>query len=61
MSIANYEDRFVVPTSHREQAEDAYDIRSGCGFTDGNQCSTGSSGGKLFGSRKFVVPTGGAR
>ncbi len=61
MSIANYEDRFVVPTSHREAAEDAYDIRSGCGFTDGNACSTGSSGGKLFGSRKFVVPTGGAR
>ncbi len=56
MSIANYEDRFVVPTTHRENVEDAYDLRGGCGFTDGNQCSTGNSGKKLFGSRKFVVP-----
>ncbi|MCP5037639.1 MAG: nitrate reductase subunit beta [Rhodobacteraceae bacterium] len=57
MSIANYEDRFVVPTTHREQVEDAYDLRGGCGFTDTNGCSTGSGGGKLFGSRKFVTPT----
>ncbi|HHL21245.1 MAG TPA: nitrate reductase subunit beta, partial [Aliiroseovarius sp.] len=56
MAIANYEDRFVIPTTHREQVEDAYDLRGGCGFTDGNQCSTGSSGGKLFGSRKIVLP-----
>jgi len=61
MALADYEDRFVVPTAHREMAEDAYDLRSGCGFTDTNQCSTGTGGGKLFGSRKFVVPTGGAR
>ncbi len=61
MALADYEDRFVVPTTHRELTEDAYDLRSGCGFTDTNQCSTGTSGGKLFGSRKFVVPTGGAR
>ncbi len=57
MAIANYEDRFVVPTTHREVVEDAYDLRGGCGFTDGNGCSTGSNGGKLFGSRKFVTPT----
>ncbi len=56
MAIANYEDRFVIPTTHREQVEDAYDLRGGCGFTDGNQCSAGSSGGKLFGSRKIVLP-----
>ena len=56
MAIANYENRFVIPTTHREQVEDAYDLRGGCGFTDGNQCSTGSSGGKLFGSRKIVLP-----
>jgi nitrate reductase beta subunit len=57
MSLADYEDRFVVPTTHRELVEDAYDLRGGCGFTDGNQCSAGSSGGKLFGSRTFVTPT----
>lgn len=61
MAIANYEDRFVVPSTHREAVEDAYDLKGGCGFTDGNGCSTGSSGRKLFGSRKLVSPTGGTR
>ena len=32
MAIANYEDRFVIPTAHREYAENAFDIRGGCGF-----------------------------
>ena len=59
MAIANYEDRFVIPTTHREMVEDAYDLRGGCGFTDGNGCSTGTTGGKLFGSRKFVTPAEG--
>jgi nitrate reductase beta subunit len=59
MAIANYEDRFVIPTTHREVVEDAYDLRSGCGFTDGNGCSSGVSPGKLFGSRKFVTPKDG--
>ena len=38
MAIANYEDRFVIPTSHREQAEDAYGLKGSCGFTFGNGC-----------------------
>ncbi|MFP3942292.1 MAG: 4Fe-4S dicluster domain-containing protein, partial [Alphaproteobacteria bacterium] len=38
MAIANYEDRFVIPTSHREHAEDAYDLRGGCGFSFGEGC-----------------------
>jgi nitrate reductase beta subunit len=38
--------------------EEAYDLRGGCGFTDGNGCSTGSSGGSLFGGKKkkFTLP-----
>jgi len=43
MAIADYEDRFKVPTTHREAVEDAYDLKGGCGFTDGNGCSTGVS------------------
>ncbi len=43
MAIANYEDRFVIPTTHREYAENAFDIRGGCGFSFGNGCSDGSS------------------
>jgi nitrate reductase beta subunit len=52
MALADYEDRFVIPTTHREQVEEAYDLRGGCGFTDGNGCSGGISKGSLFGSGK---------
>jgi nitrate reductase beta subunit len=49
MAIANYEDRFVIPTSHREVSEDAYELRGSCGFSFGNGCSGGTSGSNLFG------------
>jgi nitrate reductase beta subunit len=52
MALADYEDRFVIPTTHREQVEEAYDLKGGCGFTDGNGCSTGISNGSLFGGSK---------
>jgi nitrate reductase / nitrite oxidoreductase, beta subunit len=59
MALADYEDRFVIPTTHREQVEEAYDLRGGCGFTDGNACSTGTSKGSLFGGSKkpLKMPT----
>ncbi len=63
MAIANYEDRFVIPTTHRENVEDAMDIRSGCGFTDGNGCSTGMSSNTMFGGSKrkaFAMPVSGS-
>ena len=52
MALADYEDRFVIPTTHREQVEEAYDLKGGCGFTDGNGCSTGTSKASLFGKAK---------
>ena len=52
MAIANYEDRFVIPSSHREYAENAFDMRGGCGFTFGNGCSDGTSDASLFGGQK---------
>ena len=52
MALADYEDRFVIPTTHREHVEEAYDLRGGCGFTDGNACSTGISKGSLFGGKR---------
>jgi nitrate reductase beta subunit len=55
MALANYEDRFVIPTSHKAYAEDAYDMKSGCGFTFGNGCSGGDSGTDLFGGKKQTV------
>ncbi len=52
MAIANYEDRFVIPTAHREIGEDAYDLRGSCGFSFGNGCSGGTSEVNLFGTPK---------
>jgi nitrate reductase beta subunit len=52
MAIANYEDRFVIPTTHREGAEDAYHLRGSCGFSFGNEASGGRSELGLFGPAK---------
>ncbi|HDO51749.1 MAG TPA: nitrate reductase subunit beta, partial [Rhizobiales bacterium] len=60
MAIANYEDRYVLPTSHREAGEDAFDLRGGCGFSFGNGCSGGTSDADLFGAgprKKLTTPT----
>ena len=46
MAIANYEDRFVIPTAHRETGADAFEMRGSCGFTFGNGCSGGESRGQ---------------
>jgi nitrate reductase / nitrite oxidoreductase, beta subunit len=50
MAIANYEDRFVIPTAHRELGEDAYDLKGSCGFSFGNGCSDGRTETGLFGT-----------
>jgi nitrate reductase beta subunit len=52
MAIANYEDRFVIPSTHREYAENAFNVRGGCGFSFGNGCSEGVGETSLFGSEK---------
>ena len=52
MAIANYEDRFVIPSTHREISEDAYEIRGACGFSFGNGCSGGTSDADLFGAKR---------
>jgi nitrate reductase beta subunit len=50
MAIANYEDRFVIPTAHRETGEDAYQLRGSCGFSFGDGCS-GRTDFNLFGQK----------
>jgi nitrate reductase beta subunit len=57
MAIANYEDRFVIPTSHREYASatyDAYGERGGCGFSFGNGCADGATKTSIFGSKRLT-------
>ncbi len=49
LAIANYEDRFVVPTAHRELMPDPYAERGGCGFSFGDGCqSSGLSVTSVF-------------
>lgn len=38
MAIANYDDRFIIPTSHKEYANDAFGIKASCGFSDDSGC-----------------------
>jgi nitrate reductase beta subunit len=56
MAIANYEDRFVIPTAHRETGEDAYQLRGACGFSFGQGCG-GRTGFDLFGAKPPKVKT----
>jgi nitrate reductase beta subunit len=57
MAIADYEDRFVIPSSHREYAENTFNVRGSCGFSFGNGCSEGTSTTSLFGTdKKRTIP-----
>jgi nitrate reductase beta subunit len=59
LAIANYEDRFVIPTTHREEAENAYALRGNCGFSFGNGCDAGEPKPSLFGGkmgRRKMIP-----
>lgn len=41
MAIANYEDRFVIPTPHREYAENAFDMRAAAAASRSAMASSG--------------------
>lgn len=53
LAIANYEDRFVVPSSHRELAREAFPEAHGCGFSFGDGCHGSDSSFNLFNSRRI--------
>jgi len=64
MAIADYEDRFVIPTNKREHAHSMYDgqtERGGCGFSFGSGCNAGGGddadvfGGKPNNKRQFFA------
>ena len=50
---ANYEDRFVIPTTHREASQDAYELRGNCGFSFGDGCMPEEQEDNLFGGVKL--------
>jgi nitrate reductase beta subunit len=51
MALAAYEDRYVIPTAHRELEEDAYMLRGSTGFGFREQ-TTGATRVNLFGGTK---------
>ncbi|WBY02507.1 nitrate reductase subunit beta [Ramlibacter tataouinensis] len=55
MAIANYEDRYVIPTVRRELEEDAYWLRGSTGFGFRDQ-TEGRSGLNLFGGGPRQTP-----
>jgi nitrate reductase beta subunit len=55
LAIANYEDRFVIPTAHRETGADTFQMRGSCGFSFGDGCS-GSNTTGLFDAKKARNP-----
>ena len=53
LAIANYEDRFVIPTGHEEERlDDSHGFQGQNGFTFGNDSSTGVSKVTLFPRRR---------
>jgi len=53
LAIANYEDRFVIPTSHQEiQIDDYHAFQGQNGFSFGNDTSSGMSTLSLFPDRR---------
>jgi nitrate reductase beta subunit len=53
LAIANYEDRFVIPTGHQEiPMEDFYAFQGQNGFSFGNDSSPGISANSLFPERR---------
>lgn len=53
LAIANYEDRFVIPASHREMAREAFPESKSCGFSFGDGCHGSDSQFNLFDSKRI--------
>jgi nitrate reductase beta subunit len=51
LAIGNYEDRYVIPTTHREAEAGKFSERGATGFSFGNACSDGFTGGNEYGER----------
>ena len=51
MALAAYEDRYVIPTSHREADENAYHLRGSTGFSF-DEPTNGATRANLFGGTK---------
>ncbi|MDN5951764.1 MAG: nitrate reductase subunit beta, partial [Loigolactobacillus coryniformis] len=48
LAIAKYEDRFVIPTNHKEQVEDGYDEQGTLGYDECQGCSLAPQHSSMF-------------
>jgi nitrate reductase beta subunit len=48
LAIGNYEDRYVIPTTHREDETGTFSERGACGFSLGNGCSDGFTDNNMY-------------
>lgn len=53
LAIANYEDRYVIPSSHHELAGKAFPEKNGCGFSFGDGCRGSDNRFSLFNSQRI--------
>ena len=49
LAIANYKDRFVIPTTHREEAKNIFDLQTRGGYPNGDSDDDQEKFKNLFG------------
>lgn len=52
LAIADYEDRYVIPTSHQEAMSHSFDDQGSCGFSADSRFSEGVTGASLFAGKE---------
>jgi nitrate reductase beta subunit len=52
LAIADYEDRYVIPTSHQEALSHSFDDQGSCGFSADSRFSEGVTGASLFAGKE---------
>lgn len=58
LAIAKYEDRFVIPTAHKEEFSNLYEEQGTTGFDLGKSCNTCMSGDYYGDNSKFFLGLG---
>lgn len=52
LAIADYEDRYVIPTNHQESMSHSFDDQGSCGFSADSRFSEGVTGASLFAGKE---------
>lgn len=52
LAIADYDDRYVIPTSHQEAVSHSFEDQGSCGFSAGSRFSEGVTGASVFAGKE---------